>query len=985
MKKMTAKEKRELEQQKRSATIKQRQDAAVQKKAEKTAAMAEKSKSAASSKLGAGNGEANKKTSAKAAGLKSTLVLNDKALLMTSFGKGNAAIIEKRIENGKITSLAEEHAFEVSPAEKEYKIHGRIEAQASDPLCSPKKPGEDMIGAKDALEKRYFESTFEDNIHIQLIYNILDITKILAVHANNIVYTLDNLARDAHPEYNDFIGIGQLGRNSYEVYCDPTGLNPDFQRKINASRKEFEEYLENPRLAYFGNAFYRKLSRNERLEDGRIIFDGLPGAKQGQITIQARGNPRKLEDLIRDLAPEYKRRTDKDIYYILSMVSTLRQICVHDSDGTRSALYHLETELEPDALAVLNKIYDAKIDELDAFVKNNSKSNFTLLFRALNAQSDEEKCLIAQQYYDFSMRKEYKNTGFSIRVLREKILEAQAPHLKDEKYDSIRSKLYQMLDFFLWRVYGDEPTLGKELVAKLRTTTKNEQKDAIYSEEAGIAWKKLRAKVEIVEKNLSKVTHGDIKITNLKLSEWDGKLVGKAINDYKRRIKKNASTFSKLIYLVTLFLDGKEINDLLTTLRSKFEEIDSFLDVMKKEGLPCEFAKGYQFFDRSAVVADELQAINSFARMSKETISAKRIMFTDAATILGTSFDEKELDTYLNSNVLDKSKLKLLPNGKPNTGFRNFIISNVIESSHFRYLVRYGNPKKLRAIMENRGLVKFVLAELPDTQIDRYYEMLVGPNPCDKEKKIEALADKMTGLTFESFANVNQKANAKQNADKAKKQGIISLYLNVLYQVVKNLVYVNSRYTMAFQALERDSQLHKNNAGFKHKNYCTLTQKFLDEKRLNARACRYLQVNIGNSGDWECSVFRNQVAHLGAIRNLDLWVRDLRCVKSYFEVYHYLMQRAIRDQFAHDKTWKDKKRPGKMIISEEELNPRTSEYFGLVEQYRTYCMDFVKAYCAPFGYNLARYKNLSIDALFDKNHLPESEEERKRTIPERGC
>ena len=56
-----------------------------------------------------------------------------------------------------------------------------------------------------------------------------------------------------------------------------------------------------------------------------------------------------------------------------------------------------------------------------------------------------------------------------------------------------------------------------------------------------------------------------------------------------------------------------------------------------------------------------------------------------------------------------------------------------------------------------------------------------------------------------------------------------------------------------------------------------------------------------------------------------------------------------------------------MIITREELNPKTLEYFSKVEKYGTCCRDFIKALNVPFAYNLPRYKNLSIDGLFDKN------------------
>ena len=54
-----------------------------------------------------------------------------------------------------------------------------------------------------------------------------------------------------------------------------------------------------------------------------------------------------------------------------------------------------------------------------------------------------------------------------------------------------------------------------------------------------------------------------------------------------------------------------------------------------------------------------------------------------------------------------------------------------------------------------------------------------------------------------------------------------------------------------------------------------------------------------------------------------------------------------------------------------DLNPKTKQYWKLVKKYKTYCKDYVKALNVPFAYNLARYKNLSINELFDRNnYLP---------------
>ena len=43
-----------------------------------------------------------------------------------------------------------------------------------------------------------------------------------------------------------------------------------------------------------------------------------------------------------------------------------------------------------------------------------------------------------------------------------------------------------------------------------------------------------------------------------------------------------------MIYMLTYFLDGKEINDLLTTLISKFDNIKEFLKIMKSSAIDVE-------------------------------------------------------------------------------------------------------------------------------------------------------------------------------------------------------------------------------------------------------------------------------------------------------------------------------------------------------------------------------------------------------------
>lgn len=42
----------------------------------------------------------------------------------------------------------------------------------------------------------------------------------------------------------------------------------------------------------------------------------------------------------------------------------------------------------------------------------------------------------------------------------------------------------------------------------------------------------------------------------------------------------------------------------------------------------------------------------------------------------------------------------------------------------------------------------------------------------------------------------------------------------------------------------------------------------------------------------------------------------------------------------------------------------------MIIRHKSYCKDFVKALNVPFAYNLSRFKVLSVDDYFDKNHKP---------------
>ena len=108
----------------------------------------------------------------------------------------------------------------------------------------------------------------------------------------------------------------------------------------------------------------------------------------------------------------------------------------------------------------------------------------------------------------------------------------------------------------------------------------------------------------------------------------------------------------------------------------------------------------------------------------------------------------------------------------------------------------------------------------------------------------------------------------------------------------------------------------------------------------------------------------------------------LKHFDNWYEVYHFILQKRLLEQYERDSVEESKIFPGTMVC--DHLEPMTEKYFANLKRYGTYCKDFVKALCVPFAYNLPRYKNLAIDGMFDKNKpgknmkpAPEKDEEKE--------
>lgn len=897
-----------------------------------------------------------RKSKAKAAGLKSTFAISKDELLMTTFGRGNDAVLEKTIIRREVKNLNDSPVLSVLPGDVKYPLtgHKNIRTVAEKPKKG-KNERTDILYCKEQLERRYFGVPYADNIHVQIAYNIMDIDKIMAVHINNIIYTINNIIsrRDKSlPADHDLIGHLSLRKN-FDSFIS-TAKDSKSYRQV----EDFETLMHAPQRAYFGDAIFKP---------GLVI----------------KGD---LED------PEEKAEWER-CYYILALLGMTRQALAHGHDKNEaSILYTLgpsydalrtdksentfndNLQARESARKVLDDFYQSQIRKLNNDFLNKAKCDLNILFKLYAVTDRSKREAFATDFYCFNVKKDYKYLGFSIKKIREIIFQkhnnAIFSRFTEKDYESSKGRFNRLVDYMIYRFFTDDKGRISDMVSNLRATLDDEEKDVLYEIAAEDCWAKIGKMIDDLKFQLkgSTVNRDGYRVQNIKQNiKANNGITDSSISSVK--IKPEAEYFSKLVYLLTLFLDGKEINDLLTTLVNKFQNIASLLSVLREKNIPCKFRNEYAMFDNSSAVADELQLINSFARMPKKPDDkhTKEEMYVEAAYILSYPEDEKTLREEIRAMMPDGTKIR-----KPQAGFKNFLCNNVINSSRFRYLVRYGNVYKMKELAHNKNVIRFVFNSesagkraIPDEQILRYYKACTGTNAAKYEPGMrEILIDMITGLSYADFRNVPQDAPARPRTpeeisranEKEHKKALVNMYLTVLYLLVKNLVYVNSRYFMAFHCLERDRVLYdpeKYGNEEETDDYRGFARQFTAEHSHNEHAMEYLEKNWSHSDPVATRAFRNTVEHLNAIQNADLYIRDIGKFSSYFELYHYLVQRRIMDGINHPKIGDGK---------------NTAYYFDCVSRYHTYSKDFVKALNYPFAYNLPRYKNLSIDGLFDRNN-----------------
>lgn len=857
------------------------------------------------------------KSKAKALGLQSVYVIDGK-YVVTAFGKGNNNEIVRIEDDNKNVIIEKEQpiASEIkvkSIAISKINNQKKLSTSVNKPAIN-KDVGMDYLGLKRDIEKWIFGREYPNSsLPIQIAYSILDIKKILAPFVNDIVFAVGNLDRQNNGE--DLIGMlnYEFNRNQQKQ----NAYNPNFKNAENIKKRlnYFEQFDKNARkyYDYFGGVFIKP--RDEKKD------------KSGKKTVA----PKITEEQALD-----------NNFNVLRILSMIRQFVFHcdiksqngqSSEAKSDYLYKLGKGMPEDLQEIIENAYSKDVSHINNQFFKTQGVNLTILSRMYNNQ---DLVSITKELYDFVIKKDNLNIGLRVATIRECIIKKYMPYLEHKKYDSKRSKIYSIMDFVLYKNLLTENGLTDEIVAQLRLCTSDYDKQNVYEKYSNALYDKSREKLS---KILSGIDQAIDEKTSQKIEE---KLKKKLPEDMF--INSSNNLFVKLINYLCKFLDKKEINEIVTQLINKFEGIGNMLALYNQEVIneKIEFVDNYTMFDGSAKMAEDLKIVKSIARIKGENFGS---VYEDAMDVLGIERNFVKEEQF--AKKTDKQN-------RNSTSIRNFVINNVLKSKGFLYITRYTNPANCCEYAKNLDLLKYVLLQMPESQIDRYYLLFELKENVDIATKIERLAKNIKN--YFGGKNFKDELLGVMGENKQKAQAIVGLYLSIMYIFVKNMVKINSVYTMAYFAMERDATLY----GISLKNNDIYELKLLDEfiennklsekniDKINSAKDIYLKPKYKADFIDISRRARNKIDHLNIMASMHNYVTDAK-VKGYYELYHYFLQELI---------FEEKK--------DSENNKILEKYILSINEYKLYSKDFTKLIFLPLAYNQSRYKNLVIGTLFNR-------------------
>lgn len=873
------------------------------------------------------------KTTAKSLGLKSVLKVNDDLVISTFGKKEKPMVVEQSVDKNtgdKEYYVEKEIAkFESDLNDKKSELTLTEVKHKNSPIVinvdhkQQNEIGMDYLRFKSILEKEFFEKEYFDNVHIQIAYNLLDLKKIIGLHINDTIYSLANLQRGKKV---DLVGVLSVNKDFFQLDEDKQEQNKQYIRNVR------------PYYLYFDGAF---VTTKIKRPDGKTKI--VPDNKFNYLTLRS--------------------------------LSLIRQGCAHSGEHSY-LLYNFEKYR--DYQAIDRHVKSLFKDELSKFNNNfidQNKLNLELLFalKKIGNNQTEQKA-VASKFYEYILYRDNKNLGFNLRTIRENILkELYGDDILSKDIQSIRPKINSILDFYLFEYYQANNELTESIVSKLRESKTDEDKEKIYDEECGNFLKENNGNfkdqcIDVVETIKSVIDQknaqeGDNKKQQRFNIELENKFDG-----------ESCKSFPLLMYLFCKFLDAKEVNELLTSIINKLENIESLIDALVTLNKWDGFSSNYSLFDKQNIrsLINDFRLVKNLSSSKRKLKKAKQYEYQKNKQLYADAINLFKKDNFVHLNDeegtgLDLYLSTLLTKKSGNRGdkVKNFIESAIIKNRRFVYLIRYADPEKCCKLVHNEKMLKFVLGEyneemMPLSQLQKYYNAVTenNDNNCEnRNKMIDTLVNELMSVSIEKILGFGEGLSNKENEEFINHQKqVVSLYLTIAYLIVKGIVHTNSLYYIAWYAFARDHfyKFGENDPS----DYLWLTKEYNDRKK--NRVKDLIEHNIKEAKDALNSdglfiEYRNKVMHLNICNEFVDYLDGIGDIGSYFDIYQYVVQRW--SLLKCKKHFKDQNYANKL---EGDLN-----------KYKTYQRNFLKIINLPFAYNLARYKNLTIGDLFnDKYPIP---------------
>lgn len=796
------------------------------------------------------------------------------------------------------------------------------------------------ISKKDKnLLSKYFDINIDkvdkvdSNIYLQIAYNYDEVKKIIGMNINNIVYGFRtsikcNEKEDDGEENSDTDSItsiracwkwketgtedlfGNSDEENVNIICNHIDTD-DCKKKCTNSKKNVAKTI----IAISHNSLLYGL--------------GEPSVKK------INGKKQKI----------YKHSTKfwQKLFEYLQIISLARNGIAHNENQLDEVKEIASFE---NTRSIMKKNMN---EEAQKYIRNNS-FNIELAGKIYNDNG--------YGYQDFLLSNKVKNLGISIKKIRD-LVEMQGNYKAEIDDEEKFKKFVIMLKFEIFRYFNSNHDQLEKMVNELRTCD-SEEREKIYETYT----KSLIIKDQEKINKVKEVCKGISFKKNKNKKNSDDQILDKIFFE-----DKNPSNLVVTMYVMSIFMDIKEYNELTARVVNKLEGLKKLLEyqniIVEKYNDSfdyhiVEMNNKYNLLAQCKTMKEiegtiiDLQKINMVRCWRK----AKYIELGK----IGAKYvykDASKLFRNLNTNNFDKNKT--LKSKKDKVSVTNFLANNVAKSKFFRYLIQYTNNKDISDILyHNRPLCLFLLRQLSPSQITG--------------KTIEKYADELSNLTFENIKGKIVYKDAGEPGEAVFSRNTIKVYLTCLYLLIKNMVKINSFYSNAWSEF---AVLNPKNEKSKNDFYLTIAEKYQNDRFVesNKEASR----NANNpkykikfkEPDYKHRIknnkvfknYRNFVQHVEIVGATGMFFKnnknfDFRPRKNsnsnftYFRLYHYILQCYLLN----------------LLKDHEKEKNLLGSFMENIKRNKNYSKDMLNEMNILFYYNKARYKDLSNEYIFMKKY-----------------